>query len=158
MRFLFCYISTSIVFITESCFHYRNKPSTIENITINRRLFCLQAPLLRGQQRVHGCIWEGTLHVHLQGRGFRTRRDAWEQGRFTVERVELVAKQLTKGSEARKETSSHVNIISPPRSMRYCRGRVNKISRKSNILVRYRGLWIVCRIFKFFCHRLRKAF
>ena len=55
---------------------------------------------------------------------------ALEQGLVTVEHVELVAKQLTKGSQARKETSSHVNIISSPRSMCYCRGNVNKISRK----------------------------
>ena len=44
---------------------------------------------------------------------------ALEQGLVTVERVELVAKQLTKESQARKETSSHVNIINPSRSMRY---------------------------------------
>ena len=45
---------------------------------------------------------------------------ALEQGLVTVERVELVASQQTKGSLARKETSSQVNIINPPRSMRYC--------------------------------------
>lgn len=68
---------------------------------------------------------------------------ALEQGGMPgneTERVELVANQLTKGSQARKKTLSHENIINPPRSMRYCRGSVNKISRRSNILVRYRGL------------------